>query len=109
MGTVTFLHQGALPITPRLRSTYDLFAELSLDLSLAAPNATVFNQSLSQNAQPAMLAGQLTLSHVGIEPDHVTPEPRRNRARHPMRPLGAGVPTCIGSTQAYAPVNMGFG
>jgi hypothetical protein len=30
------------------------------------------NQSINQNAQPAMLAGQLTLTHY-----HVTPEPRR--------------------------------
>jgi hypothetical protein len=34
--------------------------------------ADLINQSINQNAQPAMLAGQLTLTHY-----HVTPEPRR--------------------------------
>jgi hypothetical protein len=32
----------------------------------------ISNQSINQNAQPAMLAGQLTLTHY-----HVTPEPSR--------------------------------
>jgi hypothetical protein len=38
----------------------------------AVMNEAVHTSSINQNAQPAMLAGQLTLTHY-----HVTPEPRR--------------------------------
>jgi hypothetical protein len=69
---------------------------------------------MNQNAPPAMSAGQFTLwyhtradgftyvsfTHT-LSHYHVTPEPRRNRATQPMRPLGVYLLSYVILRQIY--------
>jgi hypothetical protein len=56
-------------VSPCAHDSLETLGLMATIISLAHQS---INQSINQNAQPAMLAGQLTLTHY-----HVTPGPRR--------------------------------